>query len=62
MNISVQMTKKDKVFFEKHWQQWVKENPPPKGWLKKWTLRDWAEFEMPSCGFFGRLLYRLLYD
>jgi hypothetical protein len=53
----MEMSDRDKDFFETHWHQWVKRNPPPYGWLEKWTLREWAEFEMPCIGFLGRAFY-----
>jgi hypothetical protein len=51
------MSKKDRDFFDRHWRQWCAKNPPPKKWTG--TLKEWAEFEMPTIGWFGRLLYEV---
>lgn len=54
------MNKKDEQFFEKHWEEWVRSNPPPAYWgVKGWTLKQYAELEMPCRGFLGRFLFWL---
>jgi len=60
MRLIIEQNERDRRFFEDHWQQWVKRNPPAASWLAAgWTLRQWAETEMPSIGWLGRLLWRL---
>jgi len=56
------MNKRDRQFFDKHWEEWVKQNPPPPYWgCRGWTLKEYALLEMPCCGFLGRLEFWLLY-
>lgn len=52
------MNKRDEQFFEKHWEEWVKRNPPPE-FIGDWedTKKAWAELEMPCRGFLGRLFF-----
>lgn len=57
MRIHMKISDEDKEFFETHWQQWVERNPPPAKWTG--TLREWAEFEMPCIGWWGRLFYEV---
>ena len=52
------MNKKDKQFFEEHWEEWVRCNPPPDNW--EGTKKQWAELEMPCMGNLGRLIFWLL--
>ena len=54
------MNKKDEQFFEKHWEEWVRRNPPPDYW-GSWgsTKKQYAELEMPCRGFFGKLFFEL---
>jgi len=51
------MNKQDTLFFDKHWIDWVSRNPPPKDW--RFTMKQWAELEMPCRGLSGRLLFLL---
>jgi hypothetical protein len=53
----MEMSDKDKAFFELHWIQWVAKNPPPKKWTG--TIKEWAETEMPCIGILGRAIYWL---
>jgi len=52
------LNEKDTQFFEEHWEEWVKRNPPPDNWEE--TKKQWAALEMPCRGFFGRCLFWLL--
>jgi len=54
------MTEKDEQFFEEHWEEWVRRNPPPE-FVGEWksAKRAWARLEMPCRGFIGRFLFWL---
>lgn len=51
------MNKRDQQFFDEHYKEWIKRNPPPDSWFCDGTEKQWAEFEMPCLGFFGRILF-----
>ena len=53
------MTERDKQFFNKHWEEWVKRNPAPDYW--QGTDKEWAIEEMPYCGFLGKFIFWLMY-
>lgn len=59
VNVHFEMSDEDREFFELHWIQWVAKNPPPEGWTDKWSIKEWAETEMPCVGLLGRALYWL---
>lgn len=49
------MIDKDRQFFEFHWEEWVKRNPPPDNW--RGTEKQWAFTEMPCWGILGKFLF-----
>jgi len=53
------MNKRDQKFFDEHWEDWVKHNPPPDCWIG--TKEEWAYDEMPCCGFVGRIGFWVTY-
>jgi len=57
LRIGFQVDETDAKFFELHWEEWVKQCPPPKGWTG--SKREWASLEMPFIGWWGRLLWKL---
>ena len=52
------MTEKDVRFFEKHWGEWIRRNPPPAVWtVNGGSEKAYAWLEMPCRGFLGKLFF-----
>lgn len=52
------MNKRDRKFFDEHWEEWIERNPPPDYWIiTENSVKQWAELEMPCRGFLGRSLF-----